>query len=440
MSVNTIPVVLSVNNKPLFMDTFIASGHLIFAFFGIPFNVTIISFIIFRRRLRRQPRILIWIGIGLSNIFFLCSNILEPIGYYYSTKATELCHIHFFLVGFPGASFLMHNFLSLVDRYICIFHSVWYRRYVTTRLVLGIQLAAFIVLFFLMKSHYIFGLIQVKCNVVPSLDRTFYIGFILFFLILCLSGQLTFYMMLKKHLVKPSANQDVGANDTTTYSGATTLSSGRIIQPGESISARPTSDNNQDIISPEQAVRALGQRLESRRIIKLNLNFVRIKYQIISRLELEATLTVILSVGIFLLFCLPWIISSVSAHICIGNIIQTANMSEEETTTEARVGKCSRYYWAISYSRLIYLMGHFMYQFFFYVLRRKDFCAGLSQAHIWRRNEFTGTRNRRQKRRHRPPQRMRTVHRPRYNRMPTPRLRFDYPAHGNGEPYVSGCP
>lgn len=138
MSINSTAPRVIVAEESVFMDSILVFGHLVCAFSGIPLNMTIICFVIFRRRLRRQPRILMWIGIGFSNIVFLLTNILEPIGYYYSTKDSELCRIYFFLVGFPGAAFLMFNFLSLVDRYLSVFHSVWYRRHVTVCLMLGI--------------------------------------------------------------------------------------------------------------------------------------------------------------------------------------------------------------------------------------------------------------------------------------------------------------
>jgi len=400
--------------------------------------VTIIFFIIFRRRLRRQPRILMWIGIGFSNIFFLLYNILEPIGYFYTTEAEDFCRIHFFLVGFPGAAFLMYNFLSLVDRYLSIFHPVWYRRCVTVRLVLGIQLAAFVVLFFLMKSHYIFGLIKVECNVVHPLDRTFYIVFIVCFLILCSTGQLTIYIMIKKHLVQPTiTNQEDNINrvhNTTTNSGVKATSE-RIILPGDYI--RSSTDCN-EIISPEQAVRVLGQRVDSSNVTKKDLHFVRIKYQIVSRLELEATRNVVLSIGIFLLFSSPWIISSVLAHLCNGRVIQKTNMSEDEEMTEARLNQCSLYYWAISYSRLIYLIGHFLYQFFCYVSRGKDFCAGLCQVHIWKRNGCRGTRKP-IKNLDNHPQRMKNVQNPRNDWRPCARQRTEQPRR-NGELTFNNCP
>jgi len=182
---------------PVFMDTFLAYGHLVCALLGTPINLMIILFIINCRHLRRQPRNIIWIGIGFSNIFVLTINILE-LAVFLSPETAELCRVRFFLNGFPATSLLMNYFFSLVERYLSTFHLLWYRRCVTVRLVGATQLAAFILLLFLMKSHYIFGLIEVKCTVVHPLDRTIYFVFITFFLILCLSGQLTLYKKIKK--------------------------------------------------------------------------------------------------------------------------------------------------------------------------------------------------------------------------------------------------
>ena len=379
MEANSIPINTTsapvVGSKdPVFMDTFIASGHLLCALFGIPLNMTIILFIVTLRRLRRQPRNIVWIGIGVSTIFVLFTNLLEPIVFYSNTESTELCHIHFFLVGFPGASILMNNCLSLADRYFSIFHSVWYRRCVTVRLVLGIQLAAFITLFFLMKSHYIFGLIQVKCNVVHPLDRTIYIGFFAFFLILCLSGQITVFLMIKKHLVATTnVGSTNGCNDTTTNASAE--STPRDIQQN----SHHSTDNHLFIIPPEEAVRSLGFQTESKSIMKNNSHFVRIRDQMVSRLELEATRNVILSVGIMLLFTSPWIITSVLAEICnTGYFISWAK--DEGEAREPFVEQCSPYFWATSYTRLILLIGHSIYQSIFSVIRSKDFSAVLGRA------------------------------------------------------------
>jgi len=94
------------------------------ALFGIVLNVTVILFIIVRRRLRRQPRNIIWVGIGVSNILFVCCNLLGAIGFYLPDVTHLLCFVRFFLTGFPGATFLMNTLFSLVDRYLSIFHPV----------------------------------------------------------------------------------------------------------------------------------------------------------------------------------------------------------------------------------------------------------------------------------------------------------------------------
>jgi len=96
-SANTTLALKVSDEEAVYMDTILAAGHLICVFCGMPINLIIILLIIVRRRLRRQPRNLIWIGIGFSNIFVLITNSFELIGYYLP-EAEELCRIRFFLV------------------------------------------------------------------------------------------------------------------------------------------------------------------------------------------------------------------------------------------------------------------------------------------------------------------------------------------------------
>jgi len=229
--------------------------------------------------------------------------------------------------------------------------------------------------------------------------------------------------MIKKHLALPSLNEDRNpnaSNDTTTHTtGAETsnVQQQRIPPPSNTIN---TIEIN---IAPEEAVSALSQTVESRSITKKNLHFVRIRDQLVSRLELEATRNVILSVGICLLFFSPWFVCCVLSLICNASVIRQG-MSKEETE-EALVEQCSIYYWAISYTRLILLIGHTIYQFIGFVTRRKDLCAGLGRSHGRRCIECCGTRRPAKKYRHR--QRMTKMNRPsRYNGQPRVRLRFEH--------------
>jgi len=412
---------------PVFMDNFLAGGHLACAVIGTPINLMIVLFIVFCRRLRRQPRNIIWIGISFSNIFILVVNILE-LSVFYSPEATELCRVRFFLNGMPAATLLMNYFFSLVERYLSMFHLLWYRRCVTVRLVSGIQFAAFVLLLFLMKSHYIFGLTEVKCTVVHPLDRTIYFVFIVFFLILVISGQLTLYKMIKTHLEIPGTNEDQNTNgsvNTTTNSEGEAGAASNIQQD---VPITAPERNEESYIAPEEAVRAL--QVESNQTnIKQNHPFVRIRNQMVSRLELEATRNVMLNVALLLLFALTWITSVALTMICQAKIIHM-DMDEEETS-KAVVEQCSPYHWAISYTRLILLIVHSIYQSMCYVIRTKNFFTEPNQPHIRRRYEYARAKAPKRKIRHQP-QRIRTICRPTYNRQPRVRLGFEHP-NRNGE-------
>jgi len=187
--------------------------------------------------------------------------------------------------------------------------------------------------------------------------------------------------MIKTHLMLPCSNEGENTNGShnTTTNPAGAVPSIENIQQGNPTG--PLIIHNQENIAPEEAVRALGQHVEtSSSTMKKNLYFVRIRHEMVSRLELEATQNVILSVGLLLLFALPWIISSISALMCHGNVVRQAMNDEEGKVEASAVRECSPYYWAISYTRLILLIALFIYQSICYVIRSKDLRAALGQS------------------------------------------------------------
>jgi len=210
-------------------------------------------------------------------------------------------------------------------------------------------------------------------------------------------------------MVLPSTNAD---QQNTYKNNVIAKASARNIrqQNGQNGTLQALTDSIEAIdIAPEEAVRALSQPVEHCNTIKKNMYFVRIRNQTVSRMELEATRNVILSVGIMVLFSLPWIISSVLSLICNASVIHQA-LGEEETT-KSLVEQCSSYYLADSYSRFIYLIGHCIYHFFCYVSRRKDFCAALGRPHRRRGNiGCFGTRGLTRKVMSHRPQRMRKMY------------------------------
>jgi len=185
--------------------------------------------------------------------------------------------------------------------------------------------------------------------------------------------------MIKKHLKLTNKYDSTNRDSDTTTTNVEAYSSTRNIGRNGSISAsrHPTDNNAVVIIAPKDAVTALGLNAQSTKT-KNSLHFVRIRDQMVNRLELEAIRNVIISVGVMLLFTSPWIITSFLAQICYGNIIRQV-MSENETT-EPLIEEWNPYFWAISYSRLILLTGHSIYQSLFSLTRSKDFSVALDRA------------------------------------------------------------
>jgi len=362
------PVTADVRQQePVFFDTFLAASSIVCAVIGMPLAFIIIAFIITRRRLH-QPRNIIWLGISFSNLLIQFAHILEVVSFF-DSKTTELCRLRYFLMGLPYASLLLNNFLSLIDRSVSVIRSIWYHRFVTVRLVIGIQLTAFLFLCFLMKIHYIFGLVQVKCNVVHPLDRQFFFTFAFIFLFLCLSGQLLLYFYIKYYLVTSISKH----SNTTTNAEAT-----QPVQEDNNAQQPVASNyNEEERIGPEEAIQSL-QVMESNNIASKqnNRHFVIIRDQMVSQLELAATRNVILGVASLLLFCTPWTISTITAMVCHGNVIKQG-LSAEETALEL-VEQCSQYRWAASCSREL-LVIHSIYQSIFYFTRSRDFSAALGR-------------------------------------------------------------
>jgi len=130
---------------------------------------------------------------------------------------------------------------------------------------------------------------------------------------------------------------------------------------------------------PEDAVQSL-QVVETNNSVSKqnNRHFVQIRDQMISQLELAATRNVIFGVASLLLFCTPWAISTITAMVCHGNVIQQGLSAEE--TAVALVEQCSQYRWAASYSREL-LVAHSIYQSIFYFTRSRDFSAALGREY-----------------------------------------------------------
>ena len=139
-------------DSSVYLDGYVTVCHLISGLIGIPLNILIMVFIVGLRRLHLQ-RTFTWLGIGFSNILILTYNLAELVAVHWpSPFSSSLCA---FLTGLCASMMIFNWLLSLLERYLCIKHSKWYRRHITSCwIVLATQIGLFIILCLISKSHY----------------------------------------------------------------------------------------------------------------------------------------------------------------------------------------------------------------------------------------------------------------------------------------------
>lgn len=334
---------------PLFVDHFLSISHLICALIGFPLNVLIVAFIATRRRLH-QPRNILWLGIILSNLFILTNQVIELYTFFSASSPTG-CKIRTWLAGLPYVTLLMNQLLALIDRYLSISRSVWYRQSVTIRWIAAIQFCCFALICLLVKGHYVFGVIPFNCKVIPPLDRTVFFSFVLAFFLLCVAGQVMLYVKTKTYLVIGMANDSGDTMAQRASDIALSVIQSRRVQDGDT-------ELTTVVPSTEQTRKHY---------------FVRIGNQTVSRLELEATRNVTIGVSSLCLFAFPWLVCSALMLTCLDN-----HLGQMSSETSLAFETCSNYGWAASYARELFVF-HSIYHSVFYVARSRDFAAAISR-------------------------------------------------------------
>jgi len=174
-----------------------------------------------------------------------------------------------------------------------------------------------------MKGHYIVGHVPITCEIYPA-DRKVFFGFILFFFLLCVIGQLILFLKAKSLTSYWNNN---GSSSQVTFS--VVRSRDRIVNNNEGVT-----------VSMCQPIR--------HRIT-------------VTELELEAARNVVIGVGSLCVFATPWLISSALLQTCAAN------------SGGQVVENCGNYGWAASYNRELFVI-HSVYHSVFYAIRSRDFC------------------------------------------------------------------
>ena len=196
------------------MDSFLATNNFFCGVVGIPLNFLIAAYIVLTPRLHRTRNIL-WLGFAFSNVLVLLEHLVEF--YAYHQFPSKTAKKFFYLVaGVPFASLALNFFFSLVDRYVSIAHSAWYKRKVTTNWIVSGQVR-FSILFVLAKGPYFVELIPIPEG--PTITDLKIFGIVLLtILLLSLVGQVFVYFKIKYYLdLEKDANTSLSSHRRTQH-------------------------------------------------------------------------------------------------------------------------------------------------------------------------------------------------------------------------------
>ena len=129
----------------LYMENCLTITHILCTFIGIPYNILVMTTIICCRRFH-SSRHFTWLGTGFSNVLILVYYMTESLAVSLESPiAGQICA---WLFGLPQSSLVLNHFLSLLERYLSLKHSNWYkRRVINCWIVLACQLVLLSALF-----------------------------------------------------------------------------------------------------------------------------------------------------------------------------------------------------------------------------------------------------------------------------------------------------
>lgn len=164
---------------------------------GIPFNLFVICPLANVRRLRKKIRNVFQLGISLSHLSSFVPPTIELV--YYLHPNEYVCQSFMAIVLVPQACLLINCILALIDRSLSMAYPLRYREKMTGRLVRYVMIACSTLIVFLVKFDYIADPADLRCEIRTSLIRKSVI--VLFVLLVsCLLLNIYVYKQTKKHL------------------------------------------------------------------------------------------------------------------------------------------------------------------------------------------------------------------------------------------------
>ena len=265
------------------------------------------------------------------------------------------------MAGLPYCSLMMNLFLSLIDRYVSVAYSSWYRRKVTITWIVSGQIGFFSIIGVLMKGPYLLEIFPFPPQITTMELKLFRVtGFLT--LLLCVFGQICVYSKVKCFL-RLEKDLDVSpSTDGGAYNGQGHQTTEFM---GEELPRESEQEKKRDDFPRHQTATASRQKATA---IFPSPFFIRIGDQIISRLELEAARHAVDSVTLFLVFFLPAFVALMFA-ISAGCLIPATHLIRHE---------CSEYQWTLAYARGLVVFYPIVSPIFF-IRRSHDLLKALNR-------------------------------------------------------------
>ena len=340
------------------MDFFLATNHVICNVIGLPLNLLTAGFIVLKTRLH-QTRNIVWLGVAVSNVLVLSEHLVEFHAYQYQSETAK--KIFSLVAGLPYGSLMFSLFLTLIDRYVSVAHSSWYKRKVTITWIVSGQIGCFSIICVLMKGPYVLEIFPFPPQITTAELKLFSVaGF--FTLILCLFGQISLYTKIKCFLrlekdleVSPSTNRRACNRQGENTHQTTDKFMGKELEQENSLDFR------------HHAAAASALKIPTATPSSF---FIRIGDQIISRRELKAARHVLDSVALLLVFALPTYTTFMFAVAADCSPSTAHNLSNPD---------CSTYLWTFAYTRGISLI-YVVINPIFFTIRSLDMVQALSRS------------------------------------------------------------
>ena len=316
----------------ILMDNFVATNNFFCGVVGIPLNVLIAAYIVMTPRLHNSRNI-VWLGVAFSNVLVLFQHLIEFYAYLFQSETAN--QIFSLVLGLPYASLALNLFLSLIDRYISIAYSPWYKRKVTNTLIVSGQIGCFSIICVLMKGPYLLEIFPFPAGITTTQLKLYSIaGF--FTSLLCVFGQVFLYSKVKCFLrLEKDMDASSSANrGTYNQQGRTTQKTTEFM--GEE---QPRESEQEHSLDDSHLHKAATSSLQGP-AVTTSPHFIHMGDQVISRLELKAACQALDSVTLLFLFFLP------PTVVLVTTIYADCSSSNRPIRQE-----CSTYLWTLAYTR-----------------------------------------------------------------------------------------